>query len=172
MHSGLPPTSLSRWVAGAMCGFHLLMTNGGDCCKFFKLAPLGKDRIWVLDKRLTCDSIGFTHFMVATARIILLDRLTVFTLTFSKTRGYCGKAMHLAGLWSRNPNFRLQLQASNFLDSVPTLESFWFQTQSDLVHWKTFVIFVQLACPKNYICGTRTQISGSGITIKFFGTFV
>jgi len=39
--------------------------------------------------------------------------------------------------------------------------------KSDLVHQKlkTIVLFLQLACPANSVCGIGTQISGSGCTI-------
>jgi len=58
------------------------------------------------------------------------------------------------GLWSRNSNFRLRLQHW----------SVWLRLQNDLVHCKVkdIVLFIQLACPTNYVCGTGTQISGSG----------
>jgi len=57
----------------------------------------------------------------------------------------------------------------NFMapDTAPTSKSFRLRLQNYFVHWKlkTIVLFVQLACPTNYVCGTGTQISGSSSTI-------
>jgi len=59
---------------------------------------------------------------------------------------------------SRNSNFRLRLRHLNFLALAPTSQSFWLWLQNDLVRWKlnAIVLFVQLACPTNYVCKTET----------------
>ena len=60
----------------------------------------------------------------------------------------------------------------NFLVPAPTSRSFRFRLrlQNNVVNWKpkTIVILVKLAFAANYVCGSGTQISGCGSTVKNF----
>ena len=60
----------------------------------------------------------------------------------------------------------------NFLVPAPTSRSFRFRLrlQNNVVNWKpkTIVILVKLAFAANYVCGSGTQISGCGSTVKKF----
>jgi len=113
---------------------------------------------------LECGYSSFwSRFYCCICAAFFLHGLSLFNLWWCSLYQGCVAGTQISGSSCRH---------LKFLPPTPSSEHFLLQLWNDLIYQKLkiIVLFVQIACPTNYVCWTGTRISGSSFTIWNFLT--